>query len=144
MKKQILTLLTLLGLLFTAACSVSSAPSSGVVINGSITTIASAGTYRLSGTPAGGSVTLRSHVNDTVQLIAEDTGAGISPEDLPYVFDRFYQSEKSRLASKGKMGLGLAICKALTEAMGCSIEAYSAGKDQGTKVVITLKKITTD
>lgn len=41
------------------------------------------------------------------------------------------------------MGLGLAICKALTEAMGCSIEAYSAGKNQGTKVVITLKKITT-
>jgi len=91
-------------------------------------------------TPAGGSVTLRSHVNDTVQLIVEDTGPGISPEDLPYVFDRFYQSEKSRLSSKGKMGLGLAICKALTEAMGCSITAYSAGKDQGTKIVITLKK----
>lgn len=134
-------LLTLLGLLFTAACSVSSAPSSGVVINGSTTTIASVSTYRLSGTPAGGNVTLRSHVNDTVQLIVEDTGACISPENLPYVFDRFYQSEKSRLSSKGKMGLGLAICKALTEAMGCSIEAYSAGKDQGTKMVITLKKV---
>ena len=91
-------------------------------------------------TPSGGSVTLCSRIDEKVQLIVEDTGAGINSEDLPYVFDRFYQSEKSRLSSKGKMGLGLAICKALTEAMGCSIEAFSAGKDQGTKMVITLEK----
>ncbi len=79
-------------------------------------------------TPSGGSVTLCSRIDEKVQLIVEDTGAGINSEDLPYVFDRFYQSEKSRLSSKGKMGLGLAICKALTEAMGCSIEAFPPAK----------------
>lgn len=91
-------------------------------------------------TPSGGRITLGSRVTEKVELRVEDTGAGIDPEDLPYVFERFYQADKARSTAKGKMGLGLAICKALTAAQGCGIEAHSSGKDQGTTMIITLEK----
>jgi signal transduction histidine kinase len=66
-----------------------------------------------------------------------DTGSGIEPEDLPYVFDRFYRADKTRTGNSGKMGLGLAICKALVMAQGGLITASSPGKDMGTTMVIT-------
>jgi two-component system sensor histidine kinase BaeS len=47
-----------------------------------------------------------------------DSGHGIDPADLPYLFDRFYQADPSRDRSSGTSGLGLAIVRALTEAMG--------------------------
>ncbi|MFZ3070302.1 MAG: ATP-binding protein [Anaerolineaceae bacterium] len=91
-------------------------------------------------TPAGGRITLSAHTSNQVELRVADTGSGIDSEDLPYVFERFYQADKARPANKGKMGLGLAICKALTAAQGCSISAQSAGKDQGTTMVITIAR----
>jgi len=89
-------------------------------------------------TPAGGSIHLRAEQDEQVRLMVADSGAGIEAEDLPYIFERFYQADKARSANRGKMGLGLAICKALTAAQGCGIEARSAGKDQGTTIVVSI------
>jgi signal transduction histidine kinase len=88
-------------------------------------------------TPQGGSITLSAAVGERVTLRVDDSGSGIEAEDLPYVFDRFYRADKARGGNSGKMGLGLAICKALVTKMGGTINAESAGKDQGTSIVIT-------
>lgn len=91
-------------------------------------------------TPAGGTVTLASKVGEQVEFSITDTGDGIAAEDLPLIFERFYQADKARTGSKGKMGLGLAICKALVELQGASIRAESAGVGQGTKLTVTIQK----
>ena len=88
-------------------------------------------------THEGGRITLSLASGDLVQLRVMDTGSGIDAEDLPFVFDRFYRADKSRGASSGKMGLGLAICKALVNAQGGTISATSAGKDQGTTILVS-------
>jgi len=88
-------------------------------------------------TAAGGRITLAVAAGTQVQLRVQDTGAGIEAEDLPYVFDRFYRADKARSGNSGKLGLGLAICKALVSAQGGHIAAESAGKNQGTTMVIT-------
>ena len=88
-------------------------------------------------TPEGGSITLRAAAGERVELRVSDSGSGIDAEDLPYVFDRFYRADKARGSNSGKMGLGLAICKALVTAQGGAISAESAGKDQGASMVIT-------
>lgn len=87
-------------------------------------------------TPAGGVIQLGARSGEQVQLWVKDSGAGIDVEDLPYVFDRFYRADKTRGGSSGKMGLGLAICKALVTAQGGTIAAQSAGKGQGATIVI--------
>lgn len=73
---------------------------------------------------------------DSIELRVNDNGSGIEAEDLPYVFNRFYRADKARGANSGKMGLGLAICKALVTAQGGEISAESAGKGLGTSMVI--------
>ncbi len=87
-------------------------------------------------TPAGGVIQLGAQAGERVQLWVKDSGAGIDADDLPYVFDRFYRADKTRGGSSGKMGLGLAICKALVTAQGGTIAAQSAGKGQGATMVI--------
>jgi two-component system OmpR family sensor kinase/two-component system sensor histidine kinase BaeS len=73
-------------------------------------------------TPAGGSVVVAAHraENGGVAFTVTDTGAGIPPEDLPHVFDRFVKASDS-----GGAGLGLAIAKSLVEAHGGAITAES-------------------
>ena len=90
-------------------------------------------------TPSGGRVTLGAAASDgdRVTLTVQDTGPGIAPEDLPFVFNRFYRADKSRAEESGESGLGLAIAKALVEAHGGQIEAQSA-LDKGTTFVIHL------
>ncbi len=88
-------------------------------------------------TPKGGHITLNARMADQVKLCVHDSSAGIETEELPFVFDRFYRADKARGGNAGKMGLGLAICKALVLAQGGKIAAESAGRDQGTSMVIT-------
>lgn len=95
-------------------------------------------------TPAGGRVTVRVETSaGQTRIEVADTGAGISPEDLPHVFDRFYRGDKSRARASGGSGLGLAIVKQLVEAQHGQVWAESPvsrapdGRGFGTKVVIT-------
>jgi signal transduction histidine kinase len=78
-------------------------------------------------TPAGGSVMVQVQpLSDGIQVEVSDTGEGIPAEDLPYIFDRFYRSEKSRSRSTGGAGLGLAIVKGIVEAHGGTIKVESS------------------
>jgi signal transduction histidine kinase len=76
---------------------------------------------------------------DGAKVAVEDEGVGISEEDLPYVFERFY---RSRSGSAG-FGLGLPICKELVERMGGRITLRSE-KGVGTRVEIELPEETRD
>ena len=77
-------------------------------------------------TPAGGQVVVSvAEVDDHVEFSVEDTGAGIAPEHLPHVFDRFYRADSSRSRQTGGSGLGLAITKYLVEAHGGTISVAS-------------------
>jgi len=69
-------------------------------------------------------------------LTVSDTGNGISAEDLPHIFKRFYRGDKSRTGANSS-GLGLAICKAIVEAHGGTIEASST-EDIGTVFTVRL------
>jgi signal transduction histidine kinase len=77
-------------------------------------------------TPAGGQVHLAARRTASgIEVEVRDTGEGIRPEDLPYVFDRFYRGEKSRSRATGGAGLGLAIARGIVEAHGGSIRVES-------------------
>lgn len=92
-------------------------------------------------TPAEGHVMLRAQATDgQVQLVVADTGSGIAPGDLPYIFDRFYRADQAR-QSDGATGLGLAIARSLVEAQGGHIMARSE-VDGGAEFVVTLPRST--
>lgn len=77
-------------------------------------------------TPAGGSVTISTADNDDqVQIVIQDTGIGISQEDLPYIFERFYRADQSRSRITGGSGIGLTIVKSLIEAHHGKISVHS-------------------
>jgi len=73
-----------------------------------------------------------------VQFTVADSGIGIAPEHLPHLFERFYRVDKSRSRALGGTGVGLAIARALVEAMGGRIWAESAGPGQGATFAFTL------
>jgi signal transduction histidine kinase len=67
-------------------------------------------------TPRGGEVSLRvDAIDDVVHMQVRDTGAGIAPEQLPRIFDKFYRADNQQADSEGT-GLGLAIAKTIVEA----------------------------
>ncbi|MDQ1023275.1 signal transduction histidine kinase [Streptomyces umbrinus] len=77
-------------------------------------------------TAARGSVELRAvGAESGVTIEVRDTGHGIEPEELPYVFDRFWRAEKSRSRSTGGSGLGLAIVRQLTHAHDGTVTVHS-------------------
>ncbi len=83
-------------------------------------------------TPPNGSVTVRiERLDSMAQVTVTDTGEGISPDFLPYVFDRFKQADGTTTRRHGGLGLGLAIARHLMEMHGGAIEAESAGLGAG-------------
>jgi signal transduction histidine kinase len=88
--------------------------------------------------PEGSSVeVVVARVNNKARITFQDHGAGISANDLPRIFDRFYRGDRSRTRATGGFGLGLAIAKALIEAYGGTIAAESA-PGKGTRMTVEL------
>ena len=91
-------------------------------------------------TPDGGTIVLRAYEKgEWFVFEVEDNGMGISAEDLPYIFQRFYRAEKSRDRATGGSGLGLAITKGYVEAHGGTIEVQSA-LGRGTTFTVQLPR----
>lgn len=83
-------------------------------------------------TPSEGAVNVRlRRVNGQVEIEVVDTGIGISPEFMPFVFDRFRQADGSITRRHGGLGLGLAIVRSLVEMHGGTVDVESAGLGQG-------------
>jgi PAS domain S-box-containing protein len=93
-------------------------------------------------TPKGGRVqVLLERVNSHVEVSIIDTGDGISPEFLPFIFDRFKQADASTIRRHGGLGLGLAIVKQLVELHGGGVRAESAGLGKGATFIVSLPLI---
>ncbi len=89
-------------------------------------------------TPAQGQITVAVQRRERgVEVSVSDTGPGISEEDLPHVFDRFYRADRSRSRAQGGSGLGLAIARELVKAHGGSIWAEST-PGRGSKFTFVL------
>ncbi|MCY6482859.1 HAMP domain-containing sensor histidine kinase [Clostridium aestuarii] len=85
-----------------------------------------------------GSITVNAYSNkNKAILVIEDTGIGIPKEDIPYVFNRFYRSDKSRSKDKGGTGLGLSIAKWIIAQHKGTINIKSV-VDFGTKISISI------
>ena len=96
-------------------------------------------------TPSGGSVEISINQSPTRVLIqVKDTGPGIDPEFLPYVFERFRQADGSTTRVHGGLGLGLAIVRQLVELHGGTIAVENRSDVQGASFTISLPLPTTD
>ena len=83
-------------------------------------------------TPRDGRVQVRlERVDSHVEIVVSDTGIGIQPEFLPYVFERFRQADASTTRKTGGLGLGLAIVRHITEMHGGTVDASSEGTGKG-------------
>ncbi|MBD2293428.1 PAS domain-containing protein [Anabaena sphaerica FACHB-251] len=89
-------------------------------------------------TPAGGRVEVQlSQIDTQAQITVSDTGKGIAPDFLPYVFDYFRQADSTSTRKFGGLGLGLAIVRHLVDLHGGTIQAESRGEGMG--AIFTLK-----
>ena len=90
-------------------------------------------------TPKGGQIEIKLRRTDhDLELSVSDSGEGIDPDFLPYVFDRFRQADGTRTRRHGGLGLGLAIVRNLVEIHGGTVSAYSDGLGQGATFVVCL------
>jgi CheY-like chemotaxis protein len=90
-------------------------------------------------TPRGGQVQVHvQRVNSHVEIVVSDTGQGIAPEVLPFVFDRFRQADSSSTRAHSGLGLGLALVKHLSELHGGSVVAQSPGEGKGATFIVKL------
>jgi PAS domain S-box-containing protein len=90
-------------------------------------------------TAKGGRVEVRlERVDSHVEISISDDGAGIAPEFLPYVFDRFRQADQRTVRQHGGLGLGLAIVRHLVELHGGSVRVESLGEGQGATFTVAL------
>lgn len=95
-------------------------------------------------TPSGGAVsitveeeTMRNGEIGNLRIAIADTGIGIEPEHLPFLFNRFYRTDEARSRNRGGTGLGLAIAKEFVLAHNGTIEVESC-PGQGTTFIIKL------
>jgi PAS domain S-box-containing protein len=90
-------------------------------------------------TPSGGRIDIvMERVNSHVEVSIDDSGIGIKPEFLAFVFDRFRQADSSTTRRHGGLGLGLSIVKHLVELHGGTVRVKSAGEGQGATFVVAL------
>lgn len=90
-------------------------------------------------TPEGGRISVElARAGERVQLTVSDTGQGIDGDFLPFIFDRFSQSESASTRRYGGLGLGLAIVRHIVELHGGTVDAMSPGRGQGASFVISL------
>jgi signal transduction histidine kinase/ActR/RegA family two-component response regulator len=91
-------------------------------------------------TPRGGRVHLELRPGEPpyVEVVVRDTGEGIAPEILPYIFERFRQADSSSTRAHGGLGLGLALVRHLVELHGGVATAQSAGQGQGATFIVAL------
>jgi PAS domain S-box-containing protein len=93
-------------------------------------------------TPSGGEVQVRlARVGSEVEVSVSDSGEGIAPDFLPYIFDRFQQGDASTTRRHGGLGLGLAIVKQLVELHGGKVGVKSNGLGQGAVFIVRLPLI---
>lgn len=93
-------------------------------------------------TPKGGKILLTLTANSKkLTFMITDTGCGIPPGHIPHIFDRFYRIDPARTRKTGGTGLGLAITRAIIEAHGGEIQAYSDGNGKGTTFTIHLPTV---
>jgi len=76
-----------------------------------------------------------------VQITVSDTGKGIDPAFVPFIFDRFRQEDASTTRSYGGLGLGLSIVRHLAELHGGTVDAYSGGEGKGATFTILLPNL---
>jgi len=96
-------------------------------------------TNALKFTPRGGRVNIAlREIEGQVEMTVSDTGQGIKPEFLPFVFDRFRQADASTTRRHGGLGLGLSIVKSLVELHGGSVEVDSPGEGRGATFTVRL------
>ncbi len=94
-------------------------------------------------TPKGGRVTVELEADDeSIVIRVRDTGEGIAPEFMPYLFDRFRQADAGSARRYGGLGLGLAIVKQLVDLHGGTVNAQSDGRGQGATLTVTLPRRT--
>ena len=89
-------------------------------------------------TPENGLITLQYEcTEDFACITVSDNGIGISPEDLPHIFDRFYRVDKARTRIAGGSGLGLSLVKFIVELLGGQITVQSK-VNQGTTITFSI------
>jgi signal transduction histidine kinase/ActR/RegA family two-component response regulator len=93
-------------------------------------------------TEPGGAIRVQTkNENGSVRLSVRDSGAGIAPEFVPYVFDRFRQADASASRRHGGLGLGLALVKQIVELHGGSVGVESGGVNKGSTFWLTLPSV---
>jgi signal transduction histidine kinase len=93
-------------------------------------------------TPPGGSIdVVARRAGDVIRVEVSDSGCGINPAFLRYVFDRFRQGDASPSRPHGGLGIGLAIVRELVELHGGTVEAMSAGVERGSQFVVQLPAV---
>ena len=90
-------------------------------------------------TPSGGKVVISAEREKSeIRISIIDSGIGISPDHLPFIFNRFYRTDKSRARASGGSGIGLTIAQVLVKAHHGRIWATSAGEGKGSSFHFTL------
>ena len=90
-------------------------------------------------TPKNGSIDVSLvRKNDLAEIIVSDTGAGIKPEFLPHLFERFTQADSSSIREHGGLGIGLSLVRSLTELHGGTVRAESPGPGLGATFTMSI------